>query len=34
MWLRTLVKSCIEIGITFLLELDPDDCQWTPQPAG
>ncbi len=32
MWLRTLVKSCIEAGVTSLLDLDPDDCEWTPQP--
>jgi integrase len=33
MWLRTLVKSCTEAGVTSLLELDTEDSDWTPQPA-
>jgi len=32
MWLRTLVKSCARTGVTSVLELDPDDRAWTPQP--
>jgi integrase len=33
MWLRRLVKSCREDGVQSLLELDPSDPTWTPQPA-
>jgi integrase len=33
MWLRRLAKSCREGGVSSLLELDPDDSAWTPQPA-
>lgn len=33
MWLRRLVKSCLKVGANSLLELDPDDGHWTPQPA-
>ncbi len=33
MWLRRLVKSCREGGVQSLLELDPSDPAWTPQPA-
>ncbi|MGO9899421.1 MAG: tyrosine-type recombinase/integrase [Solirubrobacteraceae bacterium] len=33
MWLRRLVKSCREGGVQSLLELDPNDPAWTPQPA-
>ena len=33
MWLRTLVKACAEAGVTSLLELDPEDRGWTPQPT-
>jgi hypothetical protein len=32
-WLRTLVKSCTEAGVTSLLELVPEDRGWTPQPT-
>jgi integrase len=32
MWLRRLVKSCREGGVQSLLELDPSDPTWTPQP--
>jgi len=32
MWLRRLVKSCRESGVGSLLELDPKDADWTPQP--
>ena len=32
MWLRTLVKSCAKLDVTSVLELDPDDRAWTPQP--
>jgi hypothetical protein len=32
MWLRRLVKSCREGGVKSLLELDPSDRSWTPQP--
>jgi integrase len=32
MWLRTLVRSCAAAGVGSLLELDPDDSGWTPQP--
>lgn len=33
MWLRTLVKSCTNAGVTSLLQLDPEKPAWTPQPA-
>lgn len=33
MWLRRLAKSCRERGVGSLLELDPNDADWTPQPA-
>jgi len=33
MWLRRLAKSCGERGVSSLLELDPADSDWTPQPA-
>jgi integrase len=33
MWLRTLVRSCLSAGAGSLLELDPGDTGWTPQPA-
>lgn len=32
MWLRRLVKSCREVGAGSLIELDPADRGWTPQP--
>ena len=32
MWLPMLVKSCARAGVISVLELDPDDCAWTPQP--
>ena len=32
MWVRRLVKSCREGGMQSLLELDPSDPTWTPQP--
>jgi len=32
MWLRTLVKSCAKSDVTSVLELDPDNRAWTPQP--
>jgi integrase len=33
MWLRRLVKTCRERRVQSLLELDPNDRSWTPQPA-
>ena len=33
MWLRTLVRSCRKSGVGSLLELDPSDRSWTPNPA-
>jgi integrase len=33
MWLRTLVRSCLAAGAGSLLDLDPADAGWTPQPA-
>lgn len=33
MWLRTLVRSCLERGAGSLLELDPGEGGWTRQPA-
>ncbi|HCU94789.1 MAG TPA: site-specific integrase [Actinobacteria bacterium] len=33
MWLRTLVRSCLERGAVSLLELDPGEGGWTRQPA-
>ena len=33
MWLRTLVKSCTDAGVTSMLQLDPENPGWTPQPA-
>ncbi|MGH3288414.1 MAG: hypothetical protein ACRDPD_27655 [Streptosporangiaceae bacterium] len=33
MWLRTLVRSCLARGVSSLLELDPGEPGWTPQPA-
>lgn len=33
MWLRRLAQSCRERGVGSLLELDPNDRDWTPQPA-
>jgi len=33
MWLRTLVRSCLAADALSLLELDPDEAGWTPQPA-
>ena len=32
MWLRRLARSCRETGVGSLVELDPDDSGWTPQP--
>jgi hypothetical protein len=32
MWLRTLVKSCAKASVTSVLELNPNDRAWTPQP--
>ena len=33
MWLRTLVRSCLTAGAGSLLDLDPGEAGWTPQPA-
>lgn len=33
MWLRTLVRSCLAKDALSLLELDPREDGWTPQPA-
>ena len=33
MWLRTLVRSCLARDALSLLELDPGEPGWTPQPA-
>jgi integrase len=33
MWLRRLAQSCRESGVNSLLEIDPSDGGWTPQPA-
>ena len=32
MWLGTLVKSCAKSDVASVLELDPEDRAWTPQP--
>jgi integrase len=33
LWLRTLARACIEAGVTSLLDLNPEDRGWTPQPT-
>jgi len=33
MWLRTLARSCAAAGVASVMELDPTDPSWTPQPA-
>lgn len=32
MWLRTLARSCHAAGVDSLMDLDPRDSTWTPQP--